>query len=235
MDPKRQSVVDDIEVLQGQLDAAMVLRRQGLTPRALPALESVVDRLARSRDPDAPTALQAARHELALAYRELRRPERARELWMQCLAVLEVRHGSRPHAERGQVLLGLSTVTRELADHAAAERYGRRGLAEWTSLRDGEDADIAIAKATLGAALLAQGRLPDAEALLIAAVGTAEVLGAEIAIVHTLTHVGTLAQRRSDVAGARGSFTRALKLARKHFPESAPEVRELVASLARLG
>lgn len=235
MDPKRQSVVDDIEVLQGQLDAAVALRRQGLTPRALPALESVVERLSRSRDPDAPTILQAARNELALAYRELRRPERARDVWMQSLAVLEVRHGSRPHAERGQVLHGLSTVTRELGDLAAAERYGRRGLAEWTSLRDGEDVDVAIAKATLGAALLAQDRLAEAEALLIAAVATAEVLGEERGIVQTLAHVGALARRRGDVEGARGSMTRALRLARKHHPESHPDVRDLVAALAKLG
>jgi tetratricopeptide (TPR) repeat protein len=221
---------DDVDVLNDEMNIAVAWRRAGNAAGAAAALESVAERLSQCPHADAPSLLLTARNNLATAYRGLHRLDRARDLWLQCLAAHDA-NGATPNPERARVLDNVSVVLRDLADPVAAEAFARRGLAEWIALRGEHDLDTATAQAAVGAALLSQGRLDEAEPFLASALATTEAQGADLAVASTLTLVGAVAHRRGDRARAHASVSRALLLTRKHLPEEHPDVREIRASL----
>jgi tetratricopeptide (TPR) repeat protein len=226
---------DDVEVLNDQMNLAVAYRCHGEAARGIPLLERVVALLPRSPDPDVPALTITARNDLATAYRSAGHLSRARQVWETCLAAMDSVHGSAPHPERGRVLENLAVVLRDLRDFQASESYARRGLSEWRALRGENDLDTAASKSALGAALLEQGKLDEAQLVLDDAMRTIESTGHELAVATTLTLVGALAARRGDRERARDSFRRALALTRKFYPDTHPEVVELLRSLAVLG
>ena len=109
------------------------------------------------------------------------------------------------------------------------------GVAEWRALRGDADSETATSKATLGAALLDQGKLDEAERVLSDALRTHEATSHALAVASTLTLVGALAVTRADLPKARASCERALSLTRGFYPDTHSEVQELLGSLRALG
>jgi tetratricopeptide (TPR) repeat protein len=225
---------DDVEVLNDQMNLAVAYRRWGEAARAVPLLERVVAMLPKTNDPDVPQLLLMAQNNLAAAYRGVQKLSLARQTWEHCLTDLDAALGDQPHADRARVLDNLATLVRDLGDFARSEALAHRGLLEWRAIRGDDDPDVATSKATLGAALMEQGKLDEAEPLFEDAVRTFESAGAKLAAASTLTLIGALAAKRGNRERALACFERSLDLSRKFFPDTHPEIQELLRSIATL-
>lgn len=226
---------DDVEALNDQMNLAVAYRRRGEAARAVPLLERVVALLPKTSDPDVPSLLLTARNNLATAYRGIGELGRAREAWETCLVGLDAMHGATRHPERARVLDNLAVVLRDLRDFVASEAYARRGLAEWRALRPDGDPDVATSKATLGAALMEQKKVAEAAPLIVEALRVHQQAGNDLAVASTLTLLGACSLAVGNREDARAMFTKALALTRRFYPDTHPEVRELLASLAAIG
>jgi tetratricopeptide (TPR) repeat protein len=226
---------DDIEVLNDSMNLAVAYRRRGEAARAVPILKRVVEMLPTCQDPDVPNLLLTAQNNLAAAYRGVNQLSLARQTWERCLGALDDAHGDRPHPERARVLDNLAVVLRDVHDLARSETLARRALVEWRALRGDVDIDTATSKATLGAALMEQGKLDEAELLLDDALQTHQATASDLAVAATLTLVGAVAAKRGNRERALASFHRALELTRRFFADTHPENRDLLRSIAALG
>ena len=151
-------------VITPQLNLAVSLQWMERFEEAEPLLEEAYANATRVLG-NAHFRTDMARAELATLYLLTGRPAQAEPLLRQSLEFRQRTLGPKHHGT-ADVLLGLSAVTAAAGEGREAERLARQGLDAYVT-SGGLDWVIALARAMVGNALLAQGRHAEAEPLLV--------------------------------------------------------------------
>ncbi len=225
---------DRIEVLNDRVNLAAAYRRHGEPAKAVPLLEPTVKELQRLEHPDAPPMLRAALNNLATSYMYLERPADARHTWERCLALAGE---GKPDAERARVLDNLAALELGEGDLDAADRYARKGYAEWIALRGKEDVDVAISTSTLGTIAMRRKKFDEARKLLHEALRVQEKLQGkdhpEVGAVLNL--IGELELTTGHREAARTALERSYAIAKRSLTEDSSQFQEAKAGLEKLG